>query len=86
VGASLSKLNNRYYLIGGGVNEGNTNNDVFDTDNFTDWNPGAGGFSPRIGHTAVVFNNKLWVIAGGNTSDFSSDVWSFDGAVIRHAY
>lgn len=38
------------------------------------------GWSPRIQHTSVVFDGKMWVIGGSNSGDTYSDVWySTDG-------
>jgi hypothetical protein len=38
------------------------------------------GFSPRWGHSSLVFNNKMWVIAGISPDSitvnrYNSDVW-----------
>src|SRR5208337_1232019 len=39
------------------------------------------GFPARYGHTSVVFNNKMWVIAGYNGGVPLNDIWSSsDGA------
>lgn len=33
------------------------------------------GFSPRAGHSSVVFDGKMWVIAGASSAGVFSDVW-----------
>ena len=35
-------------------------------------------FSKRDGHSSVVFDNKLWVIAGYDDGSLKNDVWAFD--------
>ncbi|MEO0102786.1 MAG: hypothetical protein ABIK81_03690, partial [candidate division WOR-3 bacterium] len=40
----------------------------------------AAGWSPRWGHTSVVAQNRIWVIAGGDERIWKNDVWySFNG-------
>ena len=37
-------------------------------------------WTPRYGHTSVVFDNKIWVIGGYDSSGYKNDVWcSIDG-------
>ena len=43
----------------------------------------AAGFSKRVFHTSVVFNNKTWVIAGSEaSSNYKNDVWSSPDGVL----
>ena len=35
-------------------------------------------FSERYGHTSVVFDDKLWVIAGQDSGSFKNDVWALE--------
>jgi len=37
-----------------------------------------GGFSPRMGHCVVDFQNKLWVLGGSDGDSALNDVWSYD--------
>ena len=38
------------------------------------------GWSPRYGHSSVVFDNKMWVLGGEGEDDVRNDVWySVDG-------
>lgn len=58
-------------------------NDVWsspDGINWTQQNPTGGNISsPRLGHAAVVYSGKLWVIGGdvasGTPNDYAKDVW-----------
>jgi len=34
--------------------------------------------SPRQGHSATLIGNKLYIIGGGSTTDFTSDVFILD--------
>ncbi len=36
----------------------------------------AAGFNPRAAHASVTFNNKMWVIGGGDDNQFYNDSWS----------
>ena len=40
------------------------------------WNALRGGWSPRSGHTSVVFQNKIWVLGGVDNLRRYNDVWS----------
>jgi len=37
------------------------------------------GFAPRSNHTSVVFNNKIWVIAGLTSVVFNNKMWVIGG-------
>jgi leucine-zipper-like transcriptional regulator 1 len=82
-------FNNEMWVIGGATgifSDGTSFNDVwFSSDGIT-WtqSTSAAGFSPRYGHSSVLFNNKMWVIGGctaaNNTNILYNDVWySADG-------
>jgi hypothetical protein len=40
-------------------------------------------WSGRAGHTSVVFDNKMWVIGGADSSDYRNDVWYSTGLGIE---
>ncbi|HEY5038682.1 MAG TPA: hypothetical protein VIJ93_06390, partial [bacterium] len=43
-------------------------------------------FSPRYGHQAMVFKNKMWVIGGYDGTNYKNDVWSsWDGKIWSQA-
>jgi hypothetical protein len=77
-------FDNKMWIIGGeGGNNTNYNsyyyydNDVwYSTDGVT-WIQATAnaGFSPRSGHSCIVFNNMMWVIAGKDSSGPRNDVW-----------
>jgi formylglycine-generating enzyme required for sulfatase activity len=81
----------KLWLIGGRGSAGYFN-DVLSSPDGANWtsvkaNVAAAGtnthFEKRIGHAAVVFNNKMWVIGGysGETFAYKNDLWhSSDGA------
>ncbi|HJY37321.1 MAG TPA: hypothetical protein VJ299_07655 [Steroidobacteraceae bacterium] len=86
-GNTLVAFQNKLWVIGGWDGEiqaGGTNtrfNDVWSSDDGVTWtkHEPTGGviFSPRVGHDAVVFQDKLWVIAGNVQNDTdSNEVWS----------
>ncbi|MGA2508216.1 MAG: hypothetical protein ABSF80_12150, partial [Chitinispirillaceae bacterium] len=56
-------------------------NDVWYSTDGVSWTfAGNAGFSARSNHTAVVYNNKIWIIGGDDGSHLLSDVWcSSDG-------
>ena len=52
-------------------------NDVWYSSDGINWyqaTPNA-NFSKRQSHSSVVFNNKIWVIGGGDNTSFYNDVW-----------
>jgi len=74
-------FDNKIWIIGGSGENGFLN-DVWTSDNGTDWKQVVGGvgttqFPVRGEHTVTVFNNKLWVIGGvTNGAVKLNDVWS----------
>jgi dihydrofolate reductase len=69
----------------GGINSSNVRlNDVWNSTDGKTWTPvkanNSEGFSARIGHTSVVFDNKMWVI-GGFDGTLKDDVWSSTNGV-----
>jgi N-acetylneuraminic acid mutarotase len=89
-GHAVVAFNNKLWVIGGGDNVAAAGgastrmNDVWSSSDGITWTQqtpaGSNIFSPRMGHAAVVFGGKLWVIGGdvatGTTSDtVVNDVW-----------
>ena len=75
-------FNNRLWVIGGWDNvtggSGTRNNEVWSTTDGASWTKHATpGFDARVGHAAVSFDGRLWVI-GGSTGPgvVTNDVWS----------
>ena len=83
-------FDNKIWVLGGKLTSGTQANDVWYSENGADWtevlannpSPGSNQWSQRFGHTAVVFDNKIWVLGGYAIGDgFLNDVWySSDGA------
>ena len=64
-------LNNRLYIIGGSMlGESTALSDVWYSDDVTGWTQATSEaeFDTRLGHTSVVFDDKIWVI-GNDISD-----------------
>jgi len=53
-------------------------NDVWCSVNGAQWTSISkeSAFSPRVGHSAVVFKNKMWIIGGYDGEKYKNDVWS----------
>jgi hypothetical protein len=80
-------FDNKLWVIGGraGSNAGESLNDVWSSPDGIKWTEvtAAAPWPGRMGHTSVVFDNKLWVIGGsaGSSAGSLNDVWcSPDGA------
>jgi N-acetylneuraminic acid mutarotase len=76
-------FNGRMWILGGarGGHTGNRLNDVWSSADGINWRLERkhAPWSARWGHTATVFNGRLWVIGGrdgGGNLDYRSDVWS----------
>lgn len=74
----------KMWLIGGALDGslGNNKNDVYFSEDGTNWvcASASAGFSPRCGHSGVIFNNKMWIIGGCNNTISYNDIWySSDG-------
>ena len=75
-------FNNEIWLSGGYfTGSGLSTNEIYRSSNGYTWFqviPSGQIWSPRIGHTMVSFDNKLWVMGGtdGTTSTSYNDVWS----------
>ncbi len=74
-------FNNKIWVLGGegvGTN-GGSKNDIWSSPDGVTWTQELANapWGPRFSHSAIVFNNKMWVIAGNNglNNDYS-DVWS----------
>jgi hypothetical protein len=78
----------RMWVIGGGTYDVKTyNNDVWSSADGIHWHLVLAGapWAPRIFHNIATFDNKLWVLAGGDPSPASiaglSDVWYSNSGV-----
>ncbi|MGI9548335.1 MAG: Kelch repeat-containing protein [Flavobacteriaceae bacterium] len=84
-GHSSVVFNNKMWVIGGNRGSGSGTNDVWSSDDGTNWTEvtANAAFSARFEHASVVFDNKIWVIGGRVNSSSSgerNDVWySGDG-------
>jgi hypothetical protein len=84
-------FNNAMWVIGG-ANTSSTGewynlNDVWESTDGVNWTyvTGTAAFSPRAGHTSVVYNNEMWVI-GGSSGGYDNDVWySTNGSIWTEA-
>ncbi len=76
---AMTVFKNRLWLIGGLYFDKNSDikdkNDVWVSSDGTNWKRVVkhAQFSPRGGHSAIVFNNKIWIMGGFAES---SDIWS----------
>ncbi len=83
-GGSLVEFNGKLISFGGNEYDdfSTSTNQIRVSDNGTDWQLVEEGDSltSRSLHTALVHNNKLWVIAGGN-DNLLNDVWSTENGL-----
>ncbi|MBI5449126.1 hypothetical protein HY948_02300 [Candidatus Gottesmanbacteria bacterium] len=91
-GHATAVFNNRLWVLGGDTCSSSTgqcnfgfstasilSNDVWSYDG-NSWVQSNGAlWSPRSGHKAVTYKNKLWIIGGKDRSGYLNDVWSYDG-------
>lgn len=88
--AGYAVYKDRMWIIGGDVNQGHYQNDVWSSEDGQDWslvNP-AVPWGPRALHYTVVHNDRLWVIGGQTMPAFSKseerfyrDVWTTQDGV-----
>lgn len=76
---------NKLYLIGGSrFNPNMRSNEVYFYDfgyEEKGWQKGGNaGFTPRMGHTCVVYNKEIWVLGGSDSRGATDSCWIFDGA------
>ncbi|MFA5347802.1 MAG: PKD domain-containing protein [Methanoregula sp.] len=75
----------RIWVIGGDLG-GLTHNftsDVWYSSNGITWERAtpAAGFSPRSGHSSFVYNNRMWVIGGQDSTGYPNDVWNSEDGI-----
>lgn len=84
-GHTVVEFNGRLWLIGGSAPIGGSifksQSDVWSSFDGVNWTrvKDSAGFNPRENHTAVVFNNKIWIMGGEDTRKVAKslgDVWS----------
>ncbi|MDP1853638.1 MAG: kelch repeat-containing protein [Candidatus Omnitrophota bacterium] len=85
-------FDNGIFILGGDMGWGNLLNDVWYTPEVSDADLADGkqawyaktsnaGWTARDGHTALVYDGRIWVFGGRDTSGYRNDVWySSDGA------
>ena len=71
---------NQMWTLGGALADGTTTNDVWTSindENDKQWiDVGATNhWSPRKGHSSVVFDDKIWVLGGSAGSNYNNEVW-----------
>jgi hypothetical protein len=90
IGAGLIQFKGKMWILGGTEDyyfgdSSSLKNDVWYSDNGKNWKLATAnaGWAPRAFHSAVVFNNKIWIMGGGNyVPEYKAynDVWvSEDG-------
>ncbi|WP_273568789.1 Kelch repeat-containing protein [Maribacter halichondriae] len=89
-GHTITVFKDRLWVIGG--YDGNAAelpfNDVWVSNNGVDWElvTASAPFSERENHTSVVFDDKIWIIAGDHDASPKNDVWySSDGQQWKEA-
>jgi len=85
VGQRSVVFNNKMWIIGGFdfTMPGTAKNDVWYSGDGVAWTQAtdSAAFSPRFGHSCVVFNNKIWLIGGDDDYGDKNDVWSSSDGV-----
>lgn len=90
--AGYAVFRDKMWIVGGDVNQGHYQNDVWNSSDGKNWtfvNPGRPvPWGPRALHYTVVHNDKLWVIGGQTMPAFSPseeifyrDVWNTEDGV-----
>ena len=78
--ATAASYDGLLWVMGGYIStplaHGGTN-DAWYTADGSNWSPylSARAWPPRIGHSSIVFNDRLWVLAGSD-GDYFNDVWA----------
>ncbi len=84
-GHGVIVFKNKIWILGGSISSGRPDqtptrflNDVWFSDDGVNWTQATAKapWKPREDHTAIVFNDKIWVIGGGRGEHI--DVWSSD--------
>jgi hypothetical protein len=76
---------NRIWVIGGnrGTIQDDLTNDVWYSDDGISWVQAtpAAEFSPRSDHSSFVYQDKLWVIGGRDSTGYLNDIWYSDDGI-----
>ena len=71
--------NNKLWVLGGTSSRyfSDATNDVWFSADGVTWTQAtsSAAWSARVGHSSVVYNNKLWVLGGVDNKRFKNDVW-----------
>ena len=78
---SVASFNNTLWVIGGSTNGSNNSNDVWSSQDGTNWQKTIPEFGGRSDHAVAVWNNKLWVVGGSQYPNYLNDVWSSDDGI-----
>ena len=77
---SFVAFDNKMWVLGGidGRERADRKNDVWSSVDGTNWTRATSdaGWSGRLSHSSVVFDNKIWVLGGTDVSSRTNDVWS----------
>jgi len=76
-GTTLTNFNNKLWVIGGEDNDGNALGDIWSSNDGENWTleVNSADFGNIQFHSTVVFNDKMYVIFGNNTTN-KTEVWS----------
>ena len=78
---SVASFNDTLWVIGGSTDGSNNSNDVWSSQDGTNWQKTIPEFGGRSDHAVLVWNDKLWVVGGSQSPDYLNDVWSSDDGI-----
>jgi hypothetical protein len=84
---TTTSFNDRLWLIGGQKEDGSFAADVWYSDNGINWhgidesNDNSGGFGVIRGHTAINFNDRLWILGGKNSLGRTNNIFFSDDGI-----
>src|SRR5205814_9741 len=84
-GLQAVSFGNQLWVIGGNTGALTLPNDVWSSSNGQTWSQvtAAAAFPGRALHQSLAFADRLWVIAGADSSSLLSDVWSSTDGITR---
>lgn len=83
-GHQIHVFQDKMQVVGGfGANPNDKFNKVWNSIDGENWTyMGEAAFEPRIGHSLLVFKQKMWTIAGTTATGQNNDIWnSADGII-----
>ncbi len=78
---SVASFNDTLWVIGGSTDGSNNSNDVWSSQDGTNWQKTIPEFGGRSDHAVAVWNDKLWVVGGSQSPDYLNDAWSSDDGI-----